>query len=67
MILYKLNMKGGMCVIIVFNVGNYRRNMYGAYQPHYFYHPDNKEGVDKRTLVVWLAKDFLLCHVHVCA
>ena len=40
---------------IVFNVGNYRRSMFGAYQPHYFYHPDNKEGVDKRTLVVLMS------------
>ena len=35
----------------MFNVGNYRRKMFGAYQPHQFYHPDNQDGVEKRTSV----------------
>jgi len=36
--------------------------MFGAYQPHYFYHPDNKEGVEKRTLVGQLNKYLNIIH-----
>lgn len=48
----------------VFNVGNYRRSMYGAYQPHYFYHPDNKEGVDQRTKCAMKALDDVMNYLN---
>ncbi|KAI8868658.1 bifunctional 6-phosphofructo-2-kinase/fructose-2,6-bisphosphate 2-phosphatase, partial [Ramicandelaber brevisporus] len=49
----------------VFNVGNYRRSLYGAAQPHSFFDPANEEGAAQRhhssqvaldDLVQWLTR-----------
>ncbi|KAF9364186.1 Fructose-2,6-bisphosphatase [Mortierella sp. NVP85] len=33
----------------VFNVGNYRRKLFGAHQPHTFFDPTNQDGLKART------------------